>query len=447
VSKVTPWSEIRCAVALSEETLRGPTRPEKVSGAAGANSATLRLSSTILNIARCAAMLLALCGGVARAQAPERTIDEIRIEAQARADRGNYPLIGLDPADVRDALAPLRTRDPDEWAASWSRVADRYMADAAANPGQADANYVRAWRLYYFAQWPVPSSAGKQAAYRKALDAYARHIATLDPKVETVHIPFEGGTITGYLRLPKGTPGPVPLILAISGLDSRKETIAETYNAIIPSGVGYLAVDSPGTGQAPIKVSPTADRMFSAVLDYLQTRPEVDAHRIIAHGVSFGGYWATKLAITEHGRLLGVVVQSPPVDTALHADFLRTNLLGNREYLFDVVPAFLNVVEGGDTIDKLAEVFPKLSLVAQGLIGKPTGPMLIVGGAKDTQVPISDLDLLLHTGDVPKDAWINPQGGHLGREPRGWTDPVIFRRVIMPWELRLLRNEAGSGAP
>jgi len=56
--------------------------------------------------------------------------------------------------------------------------------------------------------------------------------------------------------------------------------------------------------------------------------------------------------------------------------------------------------------------------VAQGLIGKPTGPMLIVGGAKDTQVPISDLDLLLHNGDVPKDAWINPQGGHLGREPR-----------------------------
>jgi len=58
-------------------------------------------------------------------------------------------------------------------------------------------------------------------------------------------------------------------------------------------------------------------------------------------GVSFGGYWATKLAITEHGRLLGVVAQSPPVDTALHADFLRHNLLGNREYLFDVVPAFL----------------------------------------------------------------------------------------------------------
>ena len=92
-----------------------------------------------------------------------------------------------------------RTNGP----ASWSRVADRYMADAATNPNQANADYLRAWRLYYFAQWPVPSSSGKQAAYRKALDAYARHAATLDPKLETVRIPFEGGTITGYLRLPK----------------------------------------------------------------------------------------------------------------------------------------------------------------------------------------------------------------------------------------------------
>jgi esterase FrsA len=385
--------------------------------------------------------MVTILGGAAHAQAPERTIEEIKTEAQARADRSNYPLIGLDPADVRDALTPLQTRDPDEWAASWSRVADRYMADAATNPAKADADHLRAWRLYYFAQWPVPSSPGKQAAYSKALDAYALHAATLDPKVETVHIPFEGGAITGYLRLPKGATGPVPLILAISGLDSRKETVAETYNAIIPSGVGYFAVDSPGTGQAPIKVSPTADRMFAAVLDYLATRPEIDSQRIIAHGVSFGGYWATKIAITEHGRLLGVVAQSPPVDTALHADFLRSNLLGNREYLFDVVPAFLNVVEGGDTVDKLADAFPRLSLKAQGLIGKPTGRMLIVGGAKDTQVPISDLELLLQTGDVPKDAWINPQGGHLGREPRGWTDPVIFRQVIMPWELRLLGEQ------
>src|SRR6266851_6721466 len=62
--------------------------------------------------------------------AQERTIDEIKIETQARAERGAYPLIGLDPGDVREALASIRTRDRDEWATAWSAVADRYYKAA-----------------------------------------------------------------------------------------------------------------------------------------------------------------------------------------------------------------------------------------------------------------------------------------------------------------------------
>ena len=88
--------------------------------------------------------------------------------------------------------------------------------------------------------------------------------------------------------------------------------------------------------------------------------------------------------------------------------------------------------------------FPKLSLVDQQLLGKPTVPMLIIGGVLDTQVPISDLDLILNSGDVPKEAWINPQGGHLGRQVKVWPDPVIFRQVIIPWLVRKLDVEAGG---
>ncbi len=384
-------------------------------------------------------LLAVLSSMPALAQAPERTIDEIKLEAQARAERGNYPLIGLNPADVRDALALIKTRDRDEWAAGWSAVADRYMAAAnsAASPDERRADYLRAWRLYYFAQWPVAASPGKKQAYARALDAFVKSTASLDPVLEVVHIPFEGKQIIGYLRLPKAT-GPVPLVLAISGLDSRKETMADTYNALIAHGIGYFAVDGPGTGQSPVKVSPTADRVFSRVLDYLATRPEIDAKRILVHGVSFGGYWAAKLAITEKPRLAGVVVQSPPIHDGFQAAFLQSNLLGNREYLFDVVPAFINVVENVESVDDLVREFPKLSLVSQGLLGKPTAPMLVIGGVKDTQVPISDIDRVMNEGDGPKEAWINPSGGHLGREPVGWTDPVIFRKVILPWELKML---------
>jgi esterase/lipase len=397
----------------------------------------------MMNLKRlCLPIIMGLAFMSSHAQVRERTIEEIKIEAQARAERGAYPLGGLDPADVKEALSLIRTRDRDEWAKGWSTIAKRYMA-AAANaqtPAEVSNAYKRAWRLYYFAQWPVPASAGKKEAYANALNAYLKYAQTLDPPLEVVKIPFEGTEIVGYLRLPKEAKGPVPLALAISGLDSRKETVAETYSEILKHGIGFFAVDSPGTGQAPIKVSPTAERMFSAVLDYLQQRPEIDKSRIFTHGVSFGGYWATKIAVTEQKRLIGSVAQSPPVDTFFSEKFLREGTLGNREYLFDLAPAFVNVFEGANTIDDLARLLPNMSLLKLGLLDQPAAPMLIVTGAKDTQVPMSEVDLLLRSGNAPKEAWINPAGGHLGREPRGWTDPVIFSKVILPWEVRLVEQ-------
>jgi len=376
----------------------------------------------------------------------ERTLDEIKTEAVKRAENGMYPLIGLDPADVREAFAKINTTDNDEWAAAFSAVADRYMTEGnsllSSNPAQADKDFVRAWRLYSFARWPVPASPGKKRAYAKALEAFLAHAKMMDPPLEVVHIPFEGSEIVGYLRLPKNAKGPVPMVIAISGLDSRKEDLTENFGVVLGSGIGYIGVDSPGTGQAPIKASETADRMFSKVIDYLQTRPEVDKTRIGIDGQSFGAYWATKLSIVEHARLKAVVVQSPPVDATFEKNFVLQKTLGNREYLFGLGPALMSIFEGANKVEDLGEILPKLSLVNQHLLGKPTTSMLIIAGAQDTQVPISDAYLLLSSGDVPKEAWINPQGGHLGRQVKIWPDPVIFRKILVPWLVRNLEVPA-----
>ena len=376
----------------------------------------------------------------AAAQTADRTIDEIKTETLARAQTGAYPVLGIQPVDASDALGRIHSRDPDEWAAAWSAVADGYMAKAkvAGDPKEADANFVRAWRLYYFGQWPAPTSAGKQAAYQRAIDAYLQHARFFDPPLEVVRIPFEGKEIVGYLRLPANARRPVPLVLAISGLDSRKETVAETYAAALAEGIGFFAVDSPGTGQAPRKADETSDQMYSRVLDYLASRPEIDKNRILVHGQSFGAYWAAKIAHTERTRLAGVVAQSPAVHTYYQADYFRPSLY-TREYLFDRLPAYLNVY-GAKTLDDLTSVLATMSLKTQGLIGKPTAPLFIVGGVKDTQVPIADLDLLIHSGSEPREAWINPAGGHMGREAKGWTDPVILRKVILPWLVRMAGN-------
>jgi len=388
------------------------------------------------------ATLFALAPESHAQQQKERTLDEIKAEAIKRAENGMYPLIGLDPADVREAFANIKTTDNDEWAAAFSAVADRYMAEGkslqASDPAKANADFIRAWRLYSFARWPVPSSPGKKRAYVKALEAFLAHAQFMDPPLEVVRIPFEGSEIVGYLRLPKNANSPVPVVMAISGLDSRKEDLSENFGVVLNYGIGFIGVDSPGTGQAPIKASETADRMFSKVIDYLQTRPEVDKTRIGVDGQSFGAYWATKLSITEHARLKAVVAQSPPVDATFQKDFVLQKTLSNREYLFGLAPALMSIFEGANNVQDLGEILPKLSLVNQHLLGKPTTSMLIIAGALDTQVPVSDAYLLLSNGDVPKEAWINPQGGHLGRQVKVWPDPVIFRKVLVPWLVRNL---------
>ena len=141
----------------------------------------------------------------------------------------------MHPEDLREAFAHIKTRDRDEWAAAFIAVGDRYMAEGDSlektDPAKADADYIRAWHIYSFGRWPVPSSPGKQRAYEKALVAFRAHTKFWDPPMEIVHIPFEGKEIIGYLRFPKNRTGPVPIVIAINGLDSRKEDLADRFSA------------------------------------------------------------------------------------------------------------------------------------------------------------------------------------------------------------------------
>jgi dipeptidyl aminopeptidase/acylaminoacyl peptidase len=375
------------------------------------------------------AALLSLTASVSDAQGG-RTLEELKAETQARADRNAYPLIGLKADEVREALGRLTSLDRDEWAASWSQLGDRYMAKK---------DFHQAWLYYSFARWPVPNSPGKQKAYEKALEAYLAFAKRFDPPLEVVRIPYEGSEVVGYLRMPKAA-GPAPFIIAIAGLDSRKEEMAERFAPFVDRGFGLLALDSPGTGQSGVKATANADKSLVKVLDVVLARPGIDTKRVALYGGSYGGYWATILAVTERARLRAVVAQSPPV----HETFSRertAKLSTNREYLFDYVPAQLFTY--GVPLEQLADAREKMSLKARGLLEQPMAPMLVIGGALDTQVPIADIDLLLRSGDSPKDLWVHPRGGHMGRDAKAWPDPVIFRRVTMPWLLRHVEAEPG----
>lgn len=374
-------------------------------------------------------------------QAQERTLAQIKAEAQRRADHQIYPFIGMSPADVQEALGRINSLDPNEWAASWSVIGDRYDQKARSNektsPELASKNYVKAWLYYTMGRWPAPDSPGKEKAFEKAVNAYLDHGKLLDPPLQVAHIPFEGKEVIAYLQMPKGVKM-APVVVGIGGLDSRKEDMAERLRPLLAYGIGYMALDPPGGGQAPVKAGPGAEEMLIKELDYLFERPDVDAKRIALYGASLGGYWTTLLAAMEGSRLCAVVSQSPPVDETFSREHSLT-VAANREYFFHFVQA-LEFMFNVDSLEGLAAVREQMSLKNLGLLNRPMAPMLVMGGARDTQVPIGDLELLLQTGQTPKEAWINPTGGHMGRDAN-WPDPRTFSDVAMPWLIRMLANE------
>ena len=287
---------------------------------------------------------------------------------------------------------------------------------------------------------PCRTPSGKQKAYLSALAAFRNYGKFLDPPVEIMHIPFEGKEISGYIRLPKDV-RPAPLVFMINGTDSRKEDEVQGRDTLFRSGIGVVAVDMPGTGESPVKADVGAERMFSRVLDYLATRPDVDSKRIVAWGVSYGGHWAASLAYLEKARLRGAVVQGGPVHDYYTAEWQKKSL-GTPEYLFDLFAARA-AIYGVESLDEFYAYGPRLSLKTQGIIGQPSAPMLVLNGEKDSQVPISDLYMLMQSGGSAKWSWVNPDGGHTGRSQE-WPNSRISEEIVTPWIKARLEPESGK---
>ena len=242
-----------------------------------------------LQFARALTLLALACPALAQIAAP-RTLTELKAEVQERADRHAYPVSELDPAEVREALGSLKSLDRDEWAAAWSAIGDRHVAQGktaeASDRAGASKHYKYAFEYYLFARFPLENSPGKAKAYAKALEAFAAYAKLQNPPIEIVRIPFEGKEIVGILRLPANV-RPAPLVVTIGGLDGRKENTSFRNDTYLAHGVGYFSFDMPGTGQSTIRqVAPGAEREFTRVLDYIAMRPELDAKRVVVYGGS-----------------------------------------------------------------------------------------------------------------------------------------------------------------
>jgi|HubBroStandDraft_5_1064220.scaffolds.fasta_scaffold113045_2 esterase FrsA len=390
------------------------------------------MRSTTKRLCTFMAAVFVLSAAQAQDVLPKRTWEELKVETLSRAERSAYPVFHIDPADARAILDNIHSLSPQEWGTEWMKVGDVHFARAqsleASQPAKAKEEYLYAWRLYGMGGWPVASSPNKAESRAKSWKAFEAYGNLERPKVESVTIPFEGKSFKITVQKPDGVTRP-PVVIGIAGSDLWRDYAAITMQSFLPHGIAAITVDMPGTGDMPMAARPGAERVFSTLIDYVQSRSDLDGTRIVVRGESWGSYWAARVGYAEAKRLKGVVFQSGPVDGYFQKGW-QEKAFQTREFLFDYVESRLHML-GVSSVDEAYEVMPALSLKAQGLLDQPTPPMLVIGGAKDTQVPFSDTELLLLHGS-PKYAWINPTGGTMGRSVTV-KDQWIFDHVVVPW--------------
>jgi len=333
---------------------------------------------------------------------------------------------GADPAQAEAVFRSLPNLDAIPWAAAWTRLAEPWEAKAETFEKQGESQeamkaYQMASLYYSIGKFPVLNHPAKQAAYRKSVETYLKAARYFDPPLERITIPFEGKEIIGYLRKPKGITKP-PIVIHTGGVDVYNEdwNLADYLDA----GLATFRTDMPGAGECPFWYTPDAERIYTAVIDYMETRPDLDVKRMGFIGHSAGGIWGSKMAYVERKRLRAAVNWGGPVHHTFEKSWVQ-EMQKDKFYFWPILESFVYASHSKD-VDDWVNRGPAMSLKTQGWLDKPCCPMLVVNGALDGWITIEDTNILYETGD-PKTVRVYPDRRHMALEDPG------SRPLIVSW--------------
>ncbi len=309
--------------------------------------------------------------------------------------------MGARIGEIEEMCAPLQEAAKQSDAAgtqafreTWSKMADKLSLLAAEDEARgrllsAGEKYKRA-AIYLGTceRLQAHDAPGRMALYRRFLDTFAKGINLARDNCERVEIPYEDTHISGLYVRAEGVEGRAPLLVQLNGLDSVKEMIYFVGQPawLAKRGVSSLIIDQPGTGEAlrlqGLHARYDAEHWASRVVDYLETRDDVDPKRIGCSGVSLGGYYCPRAVAFEPRFACGVTWG------ANHdwRDVQKKRLA--KEGDFPVPHYWTHVcwVWGAKDVDDFMRIAEKVHL--DGVVERIRVPFLVTHGEKDSQIPL-----------------------------------------------------------
>ncbi|WPH00357.1 Hypothetical protein R9X50_00318400 [Acrodontium crateriforme] len=311
-------------------------------------------------------------------------------------------------------------------------------AVAAGDKEAAVAIYLRACAVYRIARFPYINSDLKREAYAAQKSAYMKAASLLEVPIEDISIPHtagiesdEGREIPLYVRIPAhaSKTKPCPSVILMCGLDGHRPDNTVRSNEFLARGWASIIVDIPGTADCPAdRRDPTSpERLWTSILDWMQTKPELDMTKVLCWGLSAGGYNAIRAAHTHGARLAGSVGQG----AGTHHFFSRAWLekAANHEYPWNALPALREKYGYATEAEFLDKAQADFSLVENKIVDQPSCRLLLINGTHDGLMPIEDSMLLSEFG-TPKESRFFTGLLHMGYPPANgsvypWMESVV----------------------
>ena len=311
---------------------------------------------------------------------------------------------GVTLTDFEEVTAAMKSYD--DWCGAWSARAalhEQVGREALAKKHflTAGEGLQRAGVYYHFASFLfVHDVAQMKAAHKKQIECRQLALPHLSPPGERVEIPYQGKFLAGILRKPAGVARP-PVVVMACGLDSTKEETEAYERPFLDRGMAILVFEGPGQGEAQYDFAIRGDYEVAvkAVIDFVETRGDLDSSRLGMWGVSLGGYYAPRAAAHDK-RIKACIALGGPFDWGAAWDGLPTL---TRE-------AF-RVRSHAKTMDDARANAKTLSLA--GVAQNITCPIYIVNGRLDRIVPASDAERLAREVKGPAELVMIEDGNHI----------------------------------
>jgi dipeptidyl aminopeptidase/acylaminoacyl peptidase len=349
----------------------------------------------------------------------ENPMPDEKVQAAINNWAPRFTSQGVDYNDFFRTCA--RVQKWEQWCREWCATADTHrelavQAEKTGRGASAGEAYIAAALCYHFGKFVFQDFQEEyMSAARRSVEAFARGLKYLDPSSERVEMLFEGATMVGTLRRPRGVDRPA-LILLLAGLDSTKEEFFYWEEVFLKRGLATFSLDGPGQGECGYQthIRPDYEVAVSRALDVLTKRADLDPKRIGLAGVSLGGYYAARGAAFD-SRVKAAVGNCGP-----------WNFGECWESLPSLTRAAFQYHSGAKDEVEAMEKADQLSL--EGVAEKIKQPFLVIQGKLDRLIPWSQAQKIVEAVGGNAELAMFENGNHVCN-----NIPFIYRPLTADW--------------